>query len=204
MTTALAIAALVIAVVSALAAIGSWRVAIRANRTSDRVAAIESARRHDELTPEFEIVCTPTGNTGDDAFLEVKLTGGPQQLDEVVITILDEAGQDHWAHGLPPNLSEEDADLFIWGPWEFNAGAREQVANYRTTRPRPYSRANGEDWDRLHLIRTRAGAWMSHYSADRWQAERSGPLRLQITSRLNGYEPWHLTREIDWKPSAGA
>ncbi|MGH3183360.1 MAG: hypothetical protein ACRDOE_15865, partial [Streptosporangiaceae bacterium] len=44
---------------------------------------------------------------------------------------------------------------------EFNTGASAQVTGNRTTRPRPYSRADGQNWDRLSLMRTRPGHWMS-------------------------------------------
>jgi hypothetical protein len=42
---------------------------------------------------------------------------------------------------------------------------------------------------------------MSDYTAERWKAEHSSPLRLQITCRLDGYDMWHVPYEIDWRPS---
>lgn len=198
MSLVLAIIALVVAIVSAVAAIGSWRTAIRANKTAGSVARIETARRHAELTPEFKVTLTRTGNSNDEAYLDVKLIHGPSAIDEVVISILDETGQDHWARGLPANLSQHDADLFIWGPWEFNIGAREQVENYRSTKPRPYSQLNGKNWDHLHMVRTRAGAWMAGHTNDQWQAEHSGPLRLKFTCKIAGHEPWYVLYEVAW------
>lgn len=196
MELAITIVALIAAVASAFAALGSWRSSLRANDTAEGLAAIERERRHSELTPKFDISCSAFGNTNDDATLSVRLIGGPLTLDSVVIAILDETGQDHWGHGLPDGLTQEQADLFVWGPWEFNTGASEQIANYRTTKPKSYSRVTGKDWDRLGLVRTRAGAWMSNLTATQWRAERSGPIRLGFICELAGYEPWHVEYDI--------
>jgi hypothetical protein len=127
----------------------------------------------------------------------VTLTGpdGLDRLDEVTIVILDESGANHWAHGYPSGVNEEDAGRFVWGPWEFNTGASAQVTDNRTTRPRPYSRADGQNWDRLSLMRTRPGHWMS-MSQEQWQKQSEGPVRLQITGR-RGSEQWILLREVE-------
>jgi len=63
------------------------------------------------------------GRKVNPADLDIKLVGGPQQVDEVVVAILDETGQNPWARGLPNGVSEEEAKLFVWGPWQFNTGA---------------------------------------------------------------------------------
>lgn len=39
--------------------------------------------------------------------------------------------------------------LFVWGPWEFNAAATEQVISRRTSKAQPYSQRTGKNWDRL-------------------------------------------------------
>lgn len=73
---------------------------------------LDSQRRHDELTPEFDISITAGENgVGDHAEMRVALTspGGLDRLDEVIIAILDEAGVNHWAHGLPDKVSPEEA-----------------------------------------------------------------------------------------------
>lgn len=51
------------------------------------------------------------------------------RLDEVTVTILDEAGQDHWGQGLPDGVTQEQAAAFVWGAWEFNTGASAQVVS---------------------------------------------------------------------------
>ena len=196
MNVATAVIAALAALASAVAAFGSLGSARRANDTTARLASLELDRRHSELTPEFEFALTPFGGTNDDAWLDIWQTGGPLVLDSVVITIQDEVGQDHWAHGLPDHVSAEDAAVFVWGPYEFNAAASDQVANYRTTKPRQYDRVAGTNWDHLHLVRTRPGAWMAGALLETWRADHGGPLRLLITCSLAGYEPWQVPVEM--------
>ena len=139
----------------------SARCAEIAAAAAEKTAALDAEHRHAELTPEFEIACSAGENgIGDHGELRVTLTGPPglDRLDEVTIVILDESGANHWGHGYPSGVSEEDARRFDWGPWEFNAGASAQVTGNRTTRPRPYSRAGGQNWDRLSLTRRWAPA----------------------------------------------
>jgi hypothetical protein len=198
------IAALVVSIAAAAAAVAAVWYARRSAQSAaaaavaaGKTAEVDEQHRHDELTPDFEITCAAGINGIDDnGELVVTLAGpdGLDRLDAVTIVILDEAGIDHWGHGLPAGLSQEDAHNFVWGPWEFNTGASAQVSDNRTTRPRPYSRADGRNWDRLSLTRTRPGHWMS-MAPDRWQQEREGPIRLQITCQ-RGREQWIALREV--------
>ncbi|HUY51797.1 MAG TPA: hypothetical protein VMV92_39880 [Streptosporangiaceae bacterium] len=198
------IAALVVSIVAAAGAVAAVWYARRSARSSatsavaaETTAALDSQRRHAELTPQFEIICTVGDNgVGDQGELRLALAGptGLDRLDEVTIAILDEAGIDHWAHGFPTGVSEEDARRFVWGPWEFNTGASAQVTGNRTTRPRPYSRSDGKNWDRLSLVRTRPGHWMD-MSPERWQKQCECPVRLQVTCQRAG-EQWILLQEV--------
>jgi type II secretory pathway pseudopilin PulG len=198
------IAALVVSIVAAAGAVAAVWYARRSARSSatsaaaaETTAALDSQRRHAELTPQFEIICTVGNNgVGDQGELRLALAGptGLDRLDEVTVAILDEAGADHWARGFPTGVSEEDARRFVWGPWEFNIGASAQVTGNRTTRPRPYSRPDGKNWDRLSLVRTRPGRWMD-MSPEQWQKQCEGPIRLQITCQRGG-EQWILLHEV--------
>jgi len=199
------IAALVVSIVAAAGAVGAvWysrrsakSAAVSATAASV-TAALDSQRRHDELAPEFDINITAGENgVGDHAEMRVALTGsaGLDRLNEVTIAILDEAGVDRWAHGLPDKVSPEDARRFVWGPWEFNTGASAQVTDNRTTRPRPYSRPDGKNWDRLGLTRTRPGQWMGSMTPEQWRRQQAGPVRLQITCARAG-EQWVLLHEV--------
>jgi hypothetical protein len=198
------IAALVVSVVAAASSLGAvWYArrsdvsAARSAAAAETTAALDAQRRHAELTPKFEIVCAARENgAGDQGELRLTLAGpaGLGVLDEVIVVILDESGTDHWAHGFPGGLGEQEAFRFVWGPWEFNTGASAQVSDNRTTRPRSYSLADGQNWDRLSLVRTRPGHWMT-MSPEQWQKQREGPVRLQITCQRGG-EQWILLREV--------
>lgn len=197
MDPTIAITAMVATIAAAVAAIGSWRAATTANETATKMASIERDRRHQELTPRFQITCKEKSGAPAYAELHVMLTdGGLDHLDEVTVKILDETGSDHWAPGLPDGVTHEQAEAFVWGPLEFNTGASDQVVSNRRTKPRPYSRMSGQNWDLLSLQRTRPGHWMTATGEGDWRKEHGGPVRLQLTCRCDGYEPWSLLREI--------
>jgi hypothetical protein len=146
-------------------------------RVGGEAAALDSQRRHNELTPEFDISITAGENgVGEHAKMRVALTGpaGLDRLDEVSIAIIDEAEVGHWAHGLPDKVSLEEARRFVWGPWEFNTGASAQVTDNEATRPRPYSRPDGRNSDLLSLLRTRPGHWMGSTTLEQWQRQQDG------------------------------
>jgi hypothetical protein len=66
--------------------------------------------------PVFEITGKEdgAGSVPAHANLESKFVG-PESLDQVTVTILDDVGRYHWAHGLPEGLMQEQADVFV-GP----------------------------------------------------------------------------------------
>lgn len=194
----MSVASLILAVIAILVAGASAAYARKQATEQARVSAIEQDRRHEELMPEFKITCTVRETANDSADLRVSLTGGGlEHLDEVVITILDEAGRDHWTCGLPDGVTQEQAETFVWGPWEFNTGASAQVVSNRETVPRTYSRVSGKNWDLLSLIPTRPGYWMTGTSQDDWRKQyRDHPVRLLITCRREGYEPWLVQRDV--------
>jgi hypothetical protein len=199
------IAALVVSIVAAAGSVGAVWYSRRSAKSAavsaaaaSATAALDSQRRHGELTPEFDISITAGENgVGEHAEMRVTFTGPPglDRLDAVTVDILDEAGVDHWAHGLPGKVNEEQARAFVWGPWEFNTGASAQVTDNRTTRPRVYSRPDGKNWDRLALTRTRPGHWMGSMTPEQWRREHVGPVRLRILC-ARGTEEWELLREI--------
>ena len=193
----------VIAAAAAVAGIGSWRASAKANQTGGGLAAIERGRRHDEVTPEFEITCRERGTSPGSTDMRVSLKRGKlDSLDEVTITIQDEAGRDHWRHGLPDRF-EEEAKAFVWGPWEFNTGASAQVISNRATITRPYSHVTGKNWDLLSMTRTRPGSWMTGTSEEDWRRQTADqPIRLLIACRREGYEPWLLPYEVTVEPDA--
>jgi hypothetical protein len=198
----LSIVAIVIALASAVAAFGLWRSARRANEIAAKAVAIDASRRHEERTPEFDVNITERSATPDHALMTVKLVQ-PAHVDEVVIKILDEAAVDHWGHGRPDGVTEQQAKSFVWGRWEFNTGASEQIVDNRTTRPRRYSRGNGKDSDILDLVKTRPGHWMNDMAQKTWERERSGPVRLSFECVIDGGESWQVSYDVQVKLRPG-
>lgn len=182
--------------IAAWAARQSHDAAVQANAAAESLATIERGRRHDELTPMFDVKFNETG--GDDASLHVTFTGGGlESLDEVTFTILDEAGKDHWSGTLPGDVTQDEAEAFVWGPWEFNTNASLQIASNRVSQTRAYSLVTGRNWELLPLRRTRPGRWMTTYSQQQWQEEyQDHPIRLRITCQRKGYESWILLQEV--------
>jgi hypothetical protein len=194
---AIAIIGAIAAAAAAIAATGSWIAARKANETTAAVAAIERDRRHDELTPVFDFKCTARDAAPELADLRVELVGGRlERHAAVTVTILDESEQEDWTHGLPEGLTQDEAEAFVWGPWEFNTGASDQVVSNRQSKARPYSRVSGKNWVLLPLTATRPGKWMS-LSQDEWRKKWKGePVRLLVTCICDGYEPWFIRQDV--------
>lgn len=187
--------------IAAWAARQSRNSAKEANAAAATLATIERDRRYEELTPKFDVTFIDRG--GDDAELLVAYSGDRlEYLDEVTVKILDESGKEHWGSRLPTDVTQEEAEAFVWGPWEFLTAAAVQILSNRQSRPRPYSLPTGKNWDRLPLTRTRPGRWMGTYTQKHWQQDFEGqPIRLLITCRHEGYDPWLLLKEIDTSPA---
>lgn len=183
-----AAAAVAAAIGSAVGGLGAWRAAVN-------LTHIEAERTHRDLTPEFSFHLDEKKK-----ILTVALTGPPglEALDEVSIRILDEAGQDHFSRGLPEGY-EDEARGFVWGPWKFHTGASTQVTDHRTRIPRPFSRVDGKNWDRLSVRRTQPGSWMKGITESAWQEQIAGPMRLALTCTHAGHQPWHLLYEVTAK-----
>jgi hypothetical protein len=220
---AVTIISLVVAIVSAVVAVLSWRSSVKANRLADEanqlaitankhaeeaneiaekarleagvVAQIEQDRHRIELTPEFDFSFAAEGDQS--ATVTARFTGPAElgRLDEVVITILDEP-VDRWGRGYPDGVSEEEAALFVWGPWQFNTGAAAQIADRRTTQRLTFDRASGKNVVLLPLERTRLGRWMTGTSQEKWLQDRGIMLRLHISCR-SGERTWDdLTEDL--------
>lgn len=189
-------------VAAAIAAAGSWRAATLSNRTSRSLAAIESSRRHEESAPIFRLDGVESQD-GENAYITATLAGGSwETVQEVVLTILDETGQDRRSGPPPDGVTQDQYDQFLWSRWEFNAGASEQVVNYRESRPRTYSWIGGKDWDYLHLKGTHAGGWMSDAQRKSWRTDRIPTLRVLITAK-HDTDTWHQLHEVTMRSTEG-
>jgi hypothetical protein len=132
------VAALVVAIVSALCAgYAVWfarkqaRAADRSAVASERsaaaaeaAAALEASRRHGELTPRFRVTVDGANPGVDDLRLTVFLAGPPEleRLDSLTVRIRDDypgrAEQSRIAGG----PSHEQVAAQIWGPYRFQPG----------------------------------------------------------------------------------
>ena len=130
---------------------------------------------------------------GDRADLRVELEGpdGLDRLDEVSITIRD----DH--HNRGPSLiaggpSAEEIGQVIWGPYRFVPRVDGADNLGRSVPPVPLHRG---DWIRFTLERSLPPKWNS--DTTRWRQEWDGkPVRLLVSYRREGYEPWSLPYEV--------
>lgn len=199
MSIAIAIIGVAAAVAAAIAALGSWNAARKANQTAGSVDAIERDRRHDELTPVFNVTCTVRAGDADSADMRVTLIGGRlERHAAVTVTIVDDDGTDCWEHGLPDGVTQDEAAAFVCGPWEFNTAASTQVVSNRESRSRAYDRVTGHNWDPLPLTRTRPGRWMTTTDQAAWNKKWTGkPLRLLLTCKCEGYEPWIIPENVE-------
>jgi len=150
------------------------------------------------LAPDFKFTCIVRDTAQEWADLRIELTDGRlKRHAAVTVTILDEARQDHWAGGLPDGVTQEEAEAFIWGPWELDTGAGEPVVSNRQSKPRTYSKMSGKECGLLPLRATRPGEWMSSTSQDEWRKKWKGqPIRLLVTCICDGYEPRCIQRDV--------
>ncbi len=220
----MALAALLVAIVSALAAIGGLGYTRRSAKAADTsaeaaeksadaaavTAQLDLDRRHSELTPRFRITCEPAGGPGG-MRMTIALTGPPEleRLDELIVTVRD----DHpWrAQASPPagGPTPEQAAGQIWGLWRFSphtgpgAGTSPELTGAddtgRTTRTAGLP--VGEQLP-FFLEPNRAPSW-SQWRAESWEQTVGSKLRLQLDCRNDGWERWSLPCEIQIKDGAG-
>ncbi|MGW0315396.1 hypothetical protein [Streptomyces flavidovirens] len=151
-TDTIAALALAVAIVAAVAAIGSWRAARNANGAAQTLSRIEQQRLHADLTPHFH--CTIIANEArSTAMLRVHLEGPPGLLSHGPIGITTSLRNDNPHRGDGPHLAgtptPEEVRAHIWGPWKFSAAGRDDTG--RTVAPQQL--AIGE-WTRYGLTPT--------------------------------------------------
>ncbi|MFI7246363.1 hypothetical protein [Streptomyces qinglanensis] len=192
-TDTIAALALAVAVVAAVAAIGSWRAAHNANRAAQTLSRIEQQRQHADLTPHFR--CTVVANEArSTATLRVHLEGPPGLLSHGAIEITASLRNDSPHRGDGPRLAgtptPEEVRAHIWGPWKFSADGRDDTG--RTVAPQQL--AVGE-WTRYGLTPSAPPPW-SATTTDYWRRDYANePVRLSITARSKGSE-WTVPLEI--------
>jgi hypothetical protein len=202
----MAAASLVIAVVAILIAIASAWYARRQAVSSEQVTAIEKTRLHHDLTPDLQISCK-FPQSSDMATAELELTGpkGLDRLDEVTVRIRDDRPDPSANPGT--SLTPEQVSAVIWGPFRLNPGVRDTDGLGREHGPFPLPR--NEPY-KLSLEQSMVPSWWIDPGEWRRQYE-SAPLRLQLTCRREGYEPWTVLWEghpsrgmrVRYKPGSG-
>ena len=184
------------AALSAVATAGAWLAAHRSAKTAEVLTRIERERWHAELTPQFDLALTETGN--GQALLSVHLSGPDalRQLDEVAIAVGND-DMDHTVVHPTDNLTQDDADAFVWGPFRFTPSVNGTDEHGRGPRAFPLDVGAGTS---RAMQRTRPALWMEGKSQGVWQGENAGNLiRLVLTCR-RGDEEWVIARHLENPP----
>lgn len=189
------IATIATAVLSAVAATGSWMAARRANatsqeahRTADAVAGIEKERWQADLTPDFELDIVTTGSNAPLLVLHLAAPDALEKLDEISLFI----ESDFRRVGVDESL-QPDVDRHVFGPMRFRPRVDKADSSGRAVSLRDIPVGRGTI---LALERTRPGHWMGNRSQESWQAEFAGqPVRLRLTCRRGDYR-WTLRRRV--------
>jgi hypothetical protein len=171
-----------------------------ANAASAKLTAIESQRRHGELTPRLRVICEPFSPGSDIMRMRVMLVGPPglDRLDKLTLTIRN----DHFRRGenhqqVMGGPTPEEVQAHIWGPYQFLA-APDDVRPDSTGRTVEYTTAfpTGEELP-FQLEHTHPARWMESTTPAAWLRERGTVLRLAFTAEHYDYGTWHLPCEID-------
>lgn len=178
-------------IIAAIAALGSWKAANRADKAASSLTAIEQDRRHSELTPEFRFEFKDPGN--GQPLLRVYLDGPASlsHLDRIDLTVRDDMpNRERFAVGSV--LTEEDIKAQIWGPFRFVPIVDGASQDGRTMAP--FDLPVGES-RRFALEPTTAPRWDPN--PDWWREQRKNdPLRLTVQCSKDGHEPWLLKFEV--------
>lgn len=173
---------------SARASVDSAKAAEISARATEKLAAIEQSRQHDDLRPELEMACHAT--VMDEAQLSIHFVG-PQSLDgleDVTVRIREEDGKPQPG----PMHTEESLAKAYWGPYIFKAGIT--GVNENRTAFGPFALRKDETVT-LGLAAPPFPSWNTN--AQYWRSRfADAPLRLAITCRAEGYKPWNIVCAI--------
>ncbi|MFJ9668784.1 hypothetical protein ACIRPP_29950 [Streptomyces sp. NPDC101219] len=192
-TDTIAALALAVAIVAAIAAVGSWKAARNSYVAAATLSRIEEQRLHADLTPVFR--CTIVANEArSTAMLRVHLEGPPGLLSHDAVEITVSIRNDNPHRGSAPQLAgtptPEEVRAHIWGAWKFSADGRDDTG--RTVAPQQL--AVGE-WTQFGLTPTSPPSW-SATTMDDWRSDYANtPVRLSITARSKGSE-WTVPLEV--------
>jgi hypothetical protein len=185
------VAAIVLAVAGVAAAFLTWR-------ATHALTTIEKHRWHAALTPEFDAKVE-----GERLVLEFTGPVGLDRLDEVTVTLRDEGGVDRTGQMIAGTVAGEEVLTHIWGPRRFDTMAEDQALDDTGRRARAHLIREVGSWHGLMLTPSRPPAWSAPMPDDMalavkcWGEEYADkPLRVRITCRRDGYELWHVNRDV--------
>ena len=189
----MAVASLIIAVVALVVALASAAYTRRQAVVSEKAAAIEDQRRHDELTPELAVTCEERSGTRlADMTLELTGPAGIERLDQVTIRIRDDIPDRKPSPG--SQLTQDQISDVIWDrTGSISASETPTSTGAHTGR----SGCPSMSPTRVSLEWSIPPSW----AGLGWRGQYHGqPVRLEITCRCGGYAPWTLRYEVDVKP----
>jgi hypothetical protein len=131
--------------------------------------------------------------------MTVELTepAGLDGLDEVVIRIRDDIPDRKPTPG--SDLTQGQVSVVIWGPYRLNPGTRDNDSAGRAHGPFKLPKHEPYPVQLEHTAAppwTTPSFWRSHYEDQ--------PVRLEITCRRSGHEPWILRLEAEVEPDPGS
>lgn len=207
----MALAALIVAIVSAVAGVGGLALARRsatsAARSADAAAvtaALDVDRRHSELTPRFRLTCEPWNPGIDTLRLRVCLTGPPEleRLDELTVMIRDDHPWRGQGTPLAGGPTPEQVAQQIWGRWRFTPRVGPGADSIRgipgadeTGRGCPARDLPVGEELLFQLEPTSPPRW-SQQALQSWQEQVGPMLRLRLGCRRDGWELWTLPCEV--------
>ena len=198
MTLAIAILGVVATAIAAVAAVGSWLAAKKANAAAQAMTAIEAARRHEELQPQITIECRRQPGQADRALLYLTLKGPPalDRLDEVTLRILDEQWKDRSGQPLAGGPTPEEISQTIWGPYRFVPRVdNTKDENGRTAGAGPLELQGARNWLLQSVEASSPPRWVQDPSW--WRQQYVGqPIRLLVSCWRAGQEPWALLLDV--------
>jgi hypothetical protein len=220
---AVAVAALIVAIASALAALGAVWFARRLDRTakearealrrsmlaSEKRTELESDRRKHELTPRFRVTMDWSPLVKGDWPSRIKkaselprltlLLLGPNELgrlDRLTVRIRDDS---QWrSRQVPIRATQEQFAKQVWGPYRVNKLLSPQGSNVD-----PIGRMISTDRMPVgesltfFLWPTEPPPWWANRSSTKWNQKMGTVLRLQLEAQGKEGEIWTLPCEIN-------
>jgi hypothetical protein len=196
---AASIAAVVVTIAGAVVAVLARRDAKRAADAAERsagtaeeLAAIETDRRHEQLTPQLTIEAAAPRQGGDRVRLTVRLEGpdGLDRLDEVSVRVADDRRRTPTIEGGP---TQQQLDETIWGPYRFVPGVDGADRLGRMVPAFPLARGHSRPLEMepnpAPLWVSLPGQWIQDYAEQR--------IRLEIICTREGDPLWRVPKEID-------